>query len=77
MLNNRYTLFSIICITQDYFEEEINTIIWLLYNYPLIEKNSEERNFIFHKKLTKELAIHCKIVLGTHRIWDEFYSTDI
>ena len=38
---------------------------------------SEERNFIFHKKLTKEPDTHCRIVPETHCIWDGFYSTKI
>ena len=39
--------------------------------------SGEESNFIFHKKLTKDPAIHRKIVPETHRIWYEFNSTDI
>ena len=40
-------------------------------NEPLDNISSgEEINFILHKKLTKEPAIHYKILPETHRIWD-------
>ena len=46
--------------------------------YPSIKFSSSEENiFTFHKKLTKNTTIYCKIVPETHFICDEFYSTDI